>query len=272
MGKVAIVQMVSVSDVQYNLAELETVFAEASINGTQLIVLPENFAFMGIHDSDKIVVAEQYGDGMIQNTLSILAKRYQLWIIAGTIPIKTPNGRVWASSLVYDANGYCVARYDKIHLFDVVVSGHEAYNESNSTIPGQELVVIHTPIGNIGLSVCYDVRFPELYRLLIDRGAEILAIPAAFTATTGRAHWHVLVRARAIENMCYVLAANQGGIHANGRETYGHSLIVNPWGKVMAEIEQGRGVIYADIDLNQLHQQRKDFPCIHHRALSKVSI
>ncbi len=267
MRRAAVAQMVSSADLAENLASLESLFGEASEQKAELLVLPENFAFMGAHETDKLALGEAVGEGVIQNRLSHLAKQHNLWVVAGTVPLKAPGGRVWASSLVYNNQGIEIARYDKIHLFDVVVSETETHTESNTFAPGTKPVVVDTPIGRIGLSVCYDVRFPELYRVLLDEGAELFAMVAAFTAATGAVHWHSLLRARAIENMCYMFASNQGGVHASGRETYGHSMIVNPWGEILAELEKGPGVICADIDLEDLRRRRVSFPCLKHRVL-----
>jgi len=267
MRRVAVAQLVSSENLDENLKSLEPLFTQASVQGAQLLVLPENVAFMGKHETDKLNIAEVEGTGIIQQTLSALARQHNMWVVAGTVPLKAPDGRVWASSLVFNAEGMQVARYDKIHLFDVMVSDTETYVESNTLAPGKTPVVIDTPIGRLGLSVCYDVRFPELYRELLNQGAEVFTMVAAFTATTGAAHWHTLLRARAIENMCYMLASNQGGVHANGHETYGHSLIVDPWGQVLSEIEHGTGLIFSDIDLEQLHRRRVAFPCLDHRIL-----
>ena len=215
MAKVAVVQMVSSAHIQENLLALDESFIVARDGGAELLVLPENFAYMGIHETDKLVIAEEDGLGLIQHTVSQLARRYRIWVIAGTLPIKTRANRVKARSYVYDARGATVARYDKIHLFDVRVSDQEAHQESATIEPGENIVVVDTPVGRIGLTVCYDLRFPELYRELALRGAELFAVPSAFTAVTGHAHWEVLLRARAIEQQCYVLASNQGGQHAS---------------------------------------------------------
>ena len=267
MRRVAVAQLISSENRDKNLSALNVLFAQASAEGAQLLVLPENFAFMGRHELDKLKIAEEESSGIIQQTLSHLSREYKLWVVAGTVPLKAPNGRVCASSLVFDAQGVQVARYDKIHLFDVNVSDTEKYEESKTFAPGETPVVIDTPIGRLGLSVCYDVRFPELYRDLVKQGAEVFTMVAAFTATTGAAHWHTLLRARAIENMSYMLASNQGGVHADGRETYGHSLIVNPWGEVLSEIKHGTGLIFSNIDLKKLHELRAAFPCLDHRIL-----
>ncbi|WP_133127131.1 carbon-nitrogen hydrolase family protein [Legionella nagasakiensis] len=267
MSRVAVIQMTSSANVKNNLNQLSELSANACDKGAQLLVLPENFAFMGMKESDKFRVAEDYGQGEIQQTISELAKRYQLWIIAGTLLLKSGGDRLKAACLVYDDQGAVVARYDKIHLFDVRVSEREAHQESLTIEPGNDVVVVATPIGRVGLSVCYDLRFPELYQQLVVKGAELFTVPSAFTALTGKAHWEVLLRARAIENLCYVLAANQGGNHENGRHTYGHSMIIEPWGSVLSKQQEGIGVIVADIDLQRLHQVRQAFPCLDHRVL-----
>lgn len=268
MANVAVLQWVSSSNVQANLRGLSTYFAQAKERGAVLIVLPENFAFMGMNEKDKLTIAETFGVGEIQQAVHLLAKQYQLWVIAGTMPIKCSNDKVKASCLVYDDCGVCVARYDKIHLFDVTVSEGEAHQESLTIQRGEELVVVDTPIGCVGLSVCYDVRFPELYRQLVMKGAEVLSIPSAFTAATGMAHWEILLRARAIENLCYVVAANQGGVHQNGRTTHGHSMIIEPWGKIIAEQKSGVGLIVADIDLQRVRHLREQFPCNEHHVIN----
>lgn len=272
MNRVAVVQMTSTARVETNLAELDTFFAKAKEDGAELLVLPENFAFMGGHEVDKLKVAEAAGQGPIQNTIRQLARHYEMWVIAGTMPIKVSTERVKACCMVYDAQGSVAARYDKIHLFDVRVSDHEAHQESLTIEPGNRVVVVDTPVGRVGLTVCYDLRFPELYRELVLKGAELFAVPSAFTAVTGLAHWNVLLRARAIENLCYVLAANQGGLHASGRQTHGHSMIIEPWGNVLDEQQSGTGVVTAAIDLQRLQQLRRQFPCNDHHVLNTKKV
>jgi deaminated glutathione amidase len=267
MSRVAIVQMVSSADVQANLVSLHSFFINAAEMDAKLLVLPENFAFMGLKETDKYSVSETYGQGVIQDTVSNLAKEYGIWVVAGTIPIKGGSNRLRASSIVYDDKGKVSARYDKIHLFDVRVSEDEAHKESTTIERGEDVVVVDTPVGRVGLSVCYDLRFPELYQLLLDKGAELFSIPSAFTAVTGKAHWETLLKARAIENLCYVLAANQGGEHENGRHTYGHSMVIEPWGNVLGLHQQGPGLVIADIDLDRQRQMRKQFPCNDHHVL-----
>lgn len=267
MTVVALAQLVSSSKLAENMLQVEQIMNEAHEEKVSLVVLPENFAFMGIHEADKLQLAEIYGQGAIQQKISQLAKKFGLWVIAGTIPLKTSGSKIRASCIVYDEKGLAVARYDKIHLFDVVISAQESYQESLTIERGQDLAVVETPVGTIGLTVCYDLRFPELYHQLLSRGAQLFTVPSAFTLKTGRAHWEVLLRARAIENSCYVLAPNQGGHHENGRDTYGHSMIIDPWGKILAQKAAGTGMIKAEIDLQQLHQLRRQFPTVTHHVL-----
>ncbi|KTD07121.1 carbon-nitrogen hydrolase family protein [Legionella jamestowniensis] len=267
MSKIAAVQMTSSASVDHNLKQIKEFFNKAKDEQVELLVLPENFAFMGRNEIDKLQKAERYGSGEIQEYMSRWAKEYGLWVIAGTIPLKGLKERARSSCLVFDDKGLCAARYDKIHLFDVRVSEQEAHQESSTIERGDELVVVDTPLGRVGLSVCYDLRFPELYRQLVLRGAELFSIPSAFTAVTGAAHWETLLRARAIENLCYVIAPNQGGEHENGRQTYGHSMIIEPWGKILAEKKTGTGMVTAEIDLQRLEQLRRQFPCNEHHVL-----
>lgn len=269
MAKVAVAQMTSSSSIKDNLETVRRLVMQAKEQGAELLLLPENFAFMGMDEANKLSIAEIYGQGAIQEEISQLAKAFSIWIIAGTIPIKGEGRRVRASSLVYDHEGNCVARYDKIHLFDVQVSEHEAHQESLTVEPGDALVVVETPVGRVGLSVCYDVRFPELYRQLELKGAQLFSIPAAFTAVTGLAHWEILLKARAIENLCYVLASNQAGQHENGRQTYGHSMIIEPWGKTLALQEEGNGIVCAEIELTKMQEIRQRFPCNEHHRLHR---
>lgn len=268
MTRVALVQMVSSPHIEENLRQIEVFLRQARDEQACLVVLPENFAFMGMSESDKQGIAEVHQQGAVQSRIATLAKTYNLWVIAGTIPLKTAGTRVRSSCLVYDNLGTEVARYDKIHLFDVRVSEHEAHQESATIEPGSELVVVATPVGRIGLTVCYDLRFPELYRQLALKGADIYTVPSAFTAITGVAHWEVLLRARAIENLAYVLAPNQGGFHENGRHTHGHSMAVEPWGHILNQKDGGAGLVVADIDLLRLEQLRRQFPCVDHHILT----
>jgi len=270
--RIAAIQMNSRGEVAPNLALANDLLADAARRGAQLAVLPENFALMGAHETDKLGVAEPDGDGPIQDFLAHAAREHGLWIIAGTLPIASAEpDRVYAACVVYDDSGQRVARYDKIHLFDVgLPDSREAYRESATFVAGEIApVVIDSPFGRIGLTVCYDLRFPELYRALSAAGAEIIVAPSAFTQTTGRAHWHVLTRARAIENLVTLIAPNQAGDHASGRQTYGHSLIIDAWGHVNAEAKTlANEVVISDIDRGRLAELRAGFPCLSHRRLA----
>ncbi len=270
MPRVAALQMASGPNVTANLYEAERLLARAVGAGAQLIVLPENFALMGMTEQDKVVLAERDGAGPIQDFLAQQAQRHGIYLIGGTLPIRAASpDKVRAACLVYDTRGLRVARYDKMHLFDVALEDSgENYAESETTDPGDQACVIDTPLGRLGLAVCYDLRFPELFRDLVDQGMELLALPAAFTAITGRAHWEVLVRARAIENQCYVIAACQGGYHLNGRETHGDSMIVDPWGVVLDRLPRGSGFVGAAIDHARLAGTRRNFPTLEHRRMS----
>jgi deaminated glutathione amidase len=269
MGKVAAIQMTSSHVVAENLASAEAFLREAKDAGALIACLPENFSFIGLKDEDKLQVAEPDGNGPVQAFLSKTAAKLKMWILGGTIVIRTnDSSRVANSSLLIDEHGKRVARYDKIHLFDVTIPGrNEQYRESNHVLPGRDPVIADTPVGKLGLSVCYDMRFPELYRELVLQGAEWLAMPAAFTVPTGLAHWETLLRARAIENLCYVVAPAQSGLHTSGRETYGDSLIVDYWGQVLSRLAKGTGVITADIDLASQAESRARFPALDNRQL-----
>src|SRR3984957_6437890 len=269
MGKVAAIQMTSSHIVADNLAAAGDLLREAKDLGCDIACLPENFSFIGLRDVDKLQVAEPDGDGAVQTFLSDIARELKMWILGGTIVIRgDTDRRVANSSLLIDAAGKRVARYDKIHLFDVTIPGRTAqYRESTHVTPGRDPVIADTPVGKLGLSVCYDMRFPELYRELVARGAEWLAVPAAFTVPTGRAHWETLLRARAIENLCYVVAPAQSGTHSSGRETYGDSLIVDYWGQVLSRLAKGTGVITAEIDLDKEAETRARFPVLDNRQL-----
>jgi deaminated glutathione amidase len=271
MGIFAAVQMTSGPDVAANLATAEPLIARAAQSGAAVVLLPENFNFIGRRDIDKREVAEALGHGPTQDFLAQTAQRHGITLIGGTQPLRSDaqDGRVTNTTLVYDPRGTCVARYDKIHLFDVDVPGKpgENYRESSHVAPGQQVVTVDTPVGRVGLSVCYDMRFPELYRRLMVAGAEILVMPAAFTVPTGRAHWETLLRARAIENLSYVFAAAQSGVHPNGRETYGDTIAIDPWGRVLRRLPRGSGVVCADVDLNALRRVRAEFPALSNRVL-----
>lgn len=267
--RVAALQMTSGPDVAANLAAAEALLSRAAEAGARLAALPENFAFLGLKDTDKLRVAEPQGDGPIQAHIASAAKRLGLWIVAGTVPLRLEGeARVAAASIVFDDAGHAVARYDKVHLFDVDIPGRdEVYRESANIAPGKAPIVVDTPVGRLGLSVCYDVRFPELFRALSAAGAEVLSVPSAFTAPTGRAHWETLLRARAIENLCYVVAPAQSGIHPNGRETYGDSLIADYWGRVLARRPRGRGIVVCDLDRDRQAEARAAFPALRHRVM-----
>ena len=265
----AAIQMVSEPDMAANLATAADLLAEAAGRGAQLAVLPENFAQMGRRETDKLAVQETPGAGLIQDFLAEQAARHRLWLVGGTIPLRTADDdqRVRAACLLFNDQGQPVARYDKVHLFDVqVVGSQERYAESATIEPGNRYVVVDTPWGRLGLAVCYDLRFPEQFRAMVDHGMEILALPAAFTASTGAAHWETLLRARAIENQCYVIAAAQGGRHANGRETFGDSLLIDPWGLILDRRAWGPGMALARMDRPFLENIRRQFPSLEHRV------
>jgi len=267
--KVAAVQLASGSNVSANLLETERLAEAAAKQDADLIVLPENFAFIGRNCSDANALREHPGNGPLQSFLSQLASRLGVWIVGGTIPIEGDHAAKWrAACTVYDERGRQVARYDKQHLFDVnLIESDEQFVESESIEPGDRVVVIDSPVGRLGISVCYDLRFPELYRAMADRGVEVITLPAAFTEITGRAHWETLVRARAIENLSYIIAAAQGGFHIASRQTYGHSMVVDPWGTKLAEKPRGNGFVIAELDPDFQHTTRRNFPCLDHRRL-----
>lgn len=266
-SRVAAIQMVSSMDVSTNLLQASRLIAAAAEGGARLVVLPENFAYLGGENAATPAVAEPYGYGRIQDFVASQAQQHRLWIAAGTIPLQCdqPN-KVRAALLLYNAAGEPAARYDKIHLFDVTVVGKESkqYTESRIIEAGDQPILADTPVGCTGLAVCYDLRFPELFRTLIAKGMELLVLPAAFTAVTGKAHWEVLLRARAIENLCYVVAAAQGGSHESGRETHGKSMIVDPWGTVLTRLAMGPGVIIQDVNLERMRAIRRQFPVLDH--------
>ena len=270
MTKCAAIQMASSPTVSYNLLEVEKLIAEAAKAGAKLIALHENFAIMGDHEADKLKVKEVEGTGTIQDFLSDTAKKYGVWLVAGTMPIVgNDENRVRAACLVYNDLGEKVARYDKIHLFDVhVPNTNEIYRESDSIEAGSEPLIIDTPFGRLGIAICYDLRFPEFFRYMKNQGVEIIIVPAAFTHETGAAHWEILLRARAIENLCYIIAPNQGGFHKNGRRTFGHSMIIDPWGVILDCYKMGSGFVIADIDLERLNKVRSTFPVLNHQRFS----
>ena len=263
--RVAAVQMVSGGDVAANLAAAEPLIAAAAREGARLVVLPEYFGILGARATDKLAVREAEGDGPQQAFLARLARAHGIWLVGGTVPVASADpARVRSSCLVYGPDGMRVARYDKIHLF-AFARGDENYDEARTIERGSAPVAIDLPCGRVGLSVCYDLRFPELYRGLGE--LSLILVPSAFTATTGAAHWHLLLRARAVENQCYVLAAAQGGAHPNGRRTYGHSVLIDPWGKIVAEQDEGPGIVVGDVDAGRLAEVRAELPALMHRVL-----
>lgn len=274
-NRIAAIQMASGPNVNANLLEAERLIYQATKAGAGLVVLPENFALMGMKEQDKVKVREQDGPlsskTPIQTFLAQQAAKHKVWLVGGTVPLVADDeNKIRAACLLYDDKGKRVARYDKIHLFDVSIEeSGERYTESDTIEGGGRdgLVVVDTPFGRLGLAICYDLRFPEQFRTMLDRGMELLALPSAFTAFTGKAHWEVLVRARAIENLCYVIAADQGGYHLNGRETHGDSMIVDPWGNVLDRLPRGSGVVIAGIDRDKLASIRRNLPAISHRRL-----
>jgi nitrilase len=263
--KIAGIQMASGPNVSANLSEAERLIEIAASQGARLIALPEYFAIMGLTDTDKIAVREKEGHGPIQHFLARTARKHQVWLIGGSVPLEASRpDKVRNACLVYDDTGEQVARYDKIHLFGLHL-GNENYHEETTIEPGDQVVVAETPFGRIGLSICYDLRFPELYRAM--GTVDIIVIPSAFTETTGKAHWESLVRARAIENLSYVLAPAQGGYHASGRETHGNSMIVDPWGVVLDRLPRGSGVVLASINTGYQASLRNSLPALQHRTI-----
>jgi deaminated glutathione amidase len=265
-SRVAALQMVSTPEVMSNLESAESLIAAAAAAGARLVALPENFYLIGRHEADKVKVREPEGEGPIQGFLAAAARRYRVWIVGGTAPISCADpGRIRSACLVFDDSGSRVARYDKMHLFRFE-AGEERYDESRTLERGESAVALQSPFGRLALSVCYDVRFPELYRELGDFDA--MFVPSAFTVPTGAAHWETLLRARAIENQAYVIAPAQGGLHASGRRTYGHSMIVDPWGQVLAVRPEGEGVLLAEIDTERVQEVRASLPAIANRRLN----
>ncbi|HHL18418.1 MAG TPA: carbon-nitrogen hydrolase family protein [Thiothrix sp.] len=267
MAKFAAIQMASGPNIYANLMEAGRLIEQAAIEGADLVVLPETFAIMGEEEADTVAVAEDEGSGLIQSFIKQQAIKNRIWIVAGTIPIKsTDPTKAYAASLMYNDRGLQVARYDKMHLFDVeICEDEDTYTESQTIAPGTQRIVVDTPFGKIGMAVCYDLRFPGHFRDLMAAGAEIFLVPSAFTETTGKAHWNPLLRARAIENLCYVIAPAQGGYHINGRTTYGHSLMVDYWGNVKQELVKGSGIVTMEIELIKQRATRKAFPVLDHR-------
>lgn len=263
--KVAAVQMASGPNVTGNLVEARRLIAMAAEKGARLVVLPEFFPIMGIEEMDKVGVREAPGDGPIQAFLAETARQFKIWLVGGSIPLaaEAPD-KVRNSCLVFDDNGCQVARYDKIHLFNLAL-GNECYDEARTIEPGRDVVVVDSPFGRIGLAVCYDLRFPELFRAMGE--VDLIVLPAAFTATTGKMHWEPLLRARAIENLAYVVAAGQGGYHVNGRETHGHSMVIDPWGRVLDQLARGSGVVIGEMSRNHQSSLRASLPALSHRVI-----
>ena len=266
--KAAAIQMTSTRDVRENLAQAGRLLAEAAARGAELAVLPENFYFMGATEAEKIAAVERDGDGPAQAFLAEQAERHKLWLVGGTIHVRDAGAdRAGARSLLIGPDGREAARYDKIHLFDVDIPGREAerYLESASARAGTRVVSVATPAARIGMTVCYDIRFPALFHRLSVLGVDVLVVPAAFTVPTGEVHWRPLLQARAIESLVYIVAAAQWGEHPGGRRTYGHSMIIGPWGEILGELQSGPGVLCVDLDMIRLRELRDKFPVIQHR-------
>ncbi|MBI3041208.1 MAG: carbon-nitrogen hydrolase family protein [Betaproteobacteria bacterium] len=265
--RIAAVQLASGPNVKGNLQEAGRLIEMAAAQGAKLVALPEYFAIMGMRDQDKVKAREKPGEGPIQEFLSLAAKRHGIWLVGGSVPLESSSpDKVRNSCLVYDEKGKLAARYDKIHLFGFEM-GQEHYEEMRTIEPGDQVVTVDSPVGRLGLSICYDLRFPELYRAM--KPVDIILVPSAFTETTGKAHWETLIRARAIENLAYVLAPAQGGYHLNGRETHGDSMIVDPWGVVLDRLPRGSGVVVAGVNLQHLHNLRQSLPALTHRTLHR---
>lgn len=263
--QIAAVQMVSTPAVEENFDAARRQIARAVARGARLVVLPEYWPVMGMKETDKLAHAEQPGQGPIQAFMAATAREHGIWLVGGTLPMAASEpGKVLNTSLVYDPGGRLAVRYDKIHLFSFT-RGSESYDEARTIVHGKEVGHFDAPFGRVGLSVCYDLRFPELYRALGD--CALIVVPAAFTYTTGRAHWEVLLRARAIENQCYVLAAAQGGQHLNGRRTWGHTMLIDPWGEVVEVLDEGEGIVCGKLDPEHLRQVRESLPALAHRRM-----
>lgn len=266
LHKVAAIQMNSGADVALNLARVVELVAEAAQAGAELVLLPEYFYLMGRQDADRVAMGEPFGNGPIQHFLASLAASQQVWLSAGTLPLHSPvPGKVFNSNLWFDDQGHCVGRYDKIHLFGFD-NGSESYRESATLAAGDTITTVTTPVGDVRASVCYDLRFPELYRH--QQGYGLITAPAAFTYTTGQAHWALLLRARAVENQCYVLAAAQTGTHPAGNRTFGHSMIVDPWGNILDCLEEGEGIVMAEIDFSHMMKIRAQLPALQNRVFN----
>ncbi len=264
-AKIAAIQMVSTPDPAENCRSAERLVAEAAQQGAELVVLPEYWPVMGLLEDDKMAIAEPLNDGPLQQCMADMARRHGIWLVGGTLPLVSHEaGKVLNTTLVYNPAGERVQRYDKIHLFSFT-KGEETYNESRTITHGEEVSTFDAPFGKVGLSICYDLRFPELYRAMGE--CALIVVPAAFTHTTGAAHWEILLRARAIENQCYVLAAAQGGRHQNGRHTWGHSMLIDPWGQMQSVLPEGEGVVLGTIELDRIAQVRQSLPALQHRTM-----
>jgi len=265
MSTVAAIQMVSTPNVDENIATARRLVAQAAATGARLVLLPEYWPIMGMSDSDKVAKAEPLGQGPIQDFMAQAAREHGIWLLGGTLPLASDDPeKVINTTLVYDPEGRHVGRYDKIHLFGFT-KGTESYNESRTIVPGRHVGTVETAVGKVGMSVCYDLRFPELFRAM--GPLSLIVVPAAFTYTTGRAHWEILLRARAIENQCYVLAAAQGGEHVNGRRTWGHSMLVDPWGEVKSVLAEGEGIVHGEVDPSFIESVRESLPALKHRTM-----
>jgi nitrilase len=272
--KVAAIQMNSGDDVATNLTRARRALRSAAADGVRLAVLPENFALMGRREADRVALTEDDGSGPLQDFLAGEASRSGMWIVGGTISLRSDDPRrPFAACLVFDDQGKQVGRYDKLHLFDVrLPESEEAYRESRSTTPGSRPLIIESPWGSLGIAVCYDLRFPELFRFMSKKGMDILAVPSAFTYSTGSAHWEPLLRARAIENLCYLVAAAQTGTHPAGRQTYGHSMIIDPWGTILGDAGARPGLTTATVDTGRLRSLRQQFPVLDHRRFRTARV
>ncbi len=265
--RIAAIQMVSAPEVAASLEAAGRLVAEAAAAGARLVALPENFYLIGRHEGDKVKARERDGAGPIQDFLSASAKKHGVWIVGGTAPIETgEKDRILSACLVFDDGGRRVARYDKMHLFRFDGGDEERYDEARTLQPGARAVALDSPFGRLALSICYDVRFPELYRGL--GPFDVMFVPSAFTVPTGRAHWEILLRARAVENQAYVVAPAQGGLHPSGRRTYGHTMVVDPWGEVLAVRPEGEGVVLAEIDIDRIQEVRRSLPALLNRRLN----
>jgi deaminated glutathione amidase len=265
MTKVAAVQMISAPTIPENLVVARRLITQAVEKGAELVLLPEYWAALEATDGDKLANAEEAGSGPVQDFMSGIAKEFGIWLIGGTLSLKSKvEGKVLNAMMVYNPQGENVARYDKVHLFSYS-KGNESYDESRAITPGSEVVTFEAPFGRVGLSVCYDLRFPELYRAM--GTCALIVMPAAFVFTTGKAHWEILLRARAIENQCYLLASGQGGRHPTGRKTYGYSMLINPWGEIVDVLPEGEGVVIGDIDIENMMEIRERLPALKHRKL-----